>query len=70
MNTAYGDIHLAVEAMKMGAIDFLVKPWTSEKLLASVRNCLDLGIPGRSLPACSKRKRSCTKTWSGDMKES
>ena len=27
LNTAYGDINLAVEAMKKGAIDFLVKPW-------------------------------------------
>lgn len=42
MNTAYGDINLAVEAIKLGAIDFLVKPWTHEKLLASVKNCLDL----------------------------
>lgn len=42
MNTAYGDINLAVEAMKLGAIDFMVKPWTNEKLLASVKNCLDL----------------------------
>ncbi|KPK84341.1 MAG: hypothetical protein AMS27_10155, partial [Bacteroides sp. SM23_62_1] len=36
MNTAYGDIEVAVKAMKLGAIDFLVKPWTKEKLLASV----------------------------------
>ena len=42
MNTAYGEINLAVEAMKLGAIDFLVKPWTNEKLLASVKNCLEL----------------------------
>jgi len=42
MNTAYGDISLAVEAMKLGAIDFLEKPWTHEKLLAGVKNCLDL----------------------------
>jgi len=42
MNTAYGEINLAVEAMRLGAIDFIVKPWTNEKLLASVRNCLAL----------------------------
>lgn len=36
MSTAYGEIELAVEAMKEGAIDFLVKPWENEKLLASV----------------------------------
>ena len=36
MNTAYGDIQLAVESMKLGAVDFLVKPWEKEKLLATV----------------------------------
>lgn len=36
MNTAYGDIELAVRAIKMGAVDFLVKPWKKEKLLATV----------------------------------
>lgn len=38
MNTAYGDIQLAVEAMKVGASEFIVKPWESEKLLATVLN--------------------------------
>ena len=37
MNTAYGDIDIAVEAMKEGAVDFLVKPWQKEKLLATVQ---------------------------------
>ena len=37
MNTAYGDIEIAVEAMKDGAVDFLVKPWQKEKLLATVQ---------------------------------
>lgn len=36
MNTAYGDIQLAVDAMKEGATDFLVKPWSKEKLIATV----------------------------------
>jgi two-component system, NtrC family, response regulator HydG len=36
MNTAYGDINLAVTAVRLGAIDFLVKPWEKEKLLSSV----------------------------------
>jgi two-component system, NtrC family, response regulator HydG len=34
--TAYGDIKLAVEAMKLGAADFIVKPWENEKLEATV----------------------------------
>ena len=42
MNTAYGDVKIAVRAMKHGAIDFIVKPWTREKLLATVKTTLDL----------------------------
>ncbi|MEM7369339.1 MAG: sigma-54 dependent transcriptional regulator [Bacteroidota bacterium] len=32
MMTAYGDINLAVKAMKEGATDFVVKPWENENL--------------------------------------
>lgn len=42
MNTAYGDIEIAVEAMKEGAVDFLVKPWPKEKLLATVKAIFEL----------------------------
>lgn len=42
MNTAYGEIDIAVEAMKEGAIDFLVKPWQKEKLLATVQSICKL----------------------------
>ena len=31
--TAYADIQLAVEGMKRGAFDFVVKPWDNEKLI-------------------------------------
>ena len=31
--TAYADISLAVEGMKRGAFDFIVKPWDNEKLI-------------------------------------
>lgn len=42
MNTAYGDVQVAVEAMKLGAIDFLEKPWESEKLLSTAINIYNL----------------------------
>ncbi len=42
MNTAYGDIELAVTAIRQGATDFLVKPWEKEKLLSSVLTVFQL----------------------------
>jgi len=42
MITAYGDIDLAVKAMKVGAIDFIVKPWENRKLLATVQSAYRL----------------------------
>jgi DNA-binding NtrC family response regulator len=34
--TAYGDIQLAVDAIKAGASDFIAKPWKNEQLLAVI----------------------------------
>ena len=36
--TAYGEIDLAVQAMKMGAIDFIIKPWKQDQLIATIKN--------------------------------
>jgi DNA-binding NtrC family response regulator len=37
MITAYGDVDLAVTAMKKGATDFILKPWDNEKLVATLK---------------------------------
>ncbi len=40
--TAYGSIPLAVEALRVGAKDFLQKPWKNERLLSILRTQLQL----------------------------
>lgn len=40
--TAYGDAEKAVKAIKSGAIDFVLKPWQNEKLIATVSSSVQL----------------------------
>jgi DNA-binding NtrC family response regulator len=40
--TAYGEVDLAVKAMKNGAFDFVLKPWKNQKLLATIQAALQL----------------------------
>ena len=39
--TAYADVQLAVEGMKRGAFDFIVKPWDNDKLVTVLKAALD-----------------------------
>ena len=40
--TAYGDVQMAVRAIKEGATDFVLKPWENEKLLATIYSAMRL----------------------------
>lgn len=40
--TAYGGVSLAVEALKHGAVDFVLKPWRNEKLIEAVVGAIQL----------------------------
>ncbi len=42
--TAYADIQLAVEGMKRGAFDFIVKPWNNDKLIDILSGAIDKNI--------------------------
>ncbi|MBP5741630.1 MAG: sigma-54-dependent Fis family transcriptional regulator [Bacteroidales bacterium] len=41
--TAYADVALAVEGMKRGAFDFVVKPWENEKLIEILKSAVEAG---------------------------
>ena len=40
--TAYGEVDLAVKAIKNGASDFVLKPWKNQKLLGTISSALEL----------------------------
>ena len=40
--TAYGDVEMAVKAIKEGATDYVLKPWQNEKLLATLSAAMNL----------------------------
>ena len=44
MMTAYGDIDLAIKAIKEGASDFIVKPWDNAKLVSTVLSAYKKGL--------------------------
>ncbi len=58
--TAYADIDLAVRAMRDGAVDFVVKPWDNERLVASLRNAYNLSRSQREVKQLKEIKRELT----------
>ena len=56
MLTAYGDVELAVKALKLGAVDFVLKPWDNEKLLATLRSAFKLRQSHQQLNALQQRE--------------
>jgi DNA-binding NtrC family response regulator len=49
MITAYGDIELAVKAIREGATDFITKPWDNQKLLATLQAALKLRLSNKEI---------------------
>ncbi|HQV33261.1 MAG TPA: sigma-54 dependent transcriptional regulator [Calditrichia bacterium] len=54
--TAFGDLEKAVAAIKRGAVDFVVKPWQNEKLLATVAAAVRLSQSRRQLQQVQDRE--------------
>jgi len=62
MITAYGDINLAVQAMKEGAVDFAVKPWDNEKLLATVMAAWKLSQSQQEVSSLKQKQKVLTQS--------
>ena len=65
--TAYADIQLAVEGMKRGAFDFIVKPWDNEKLVATLTAARDKARKAMGRDARRAENKSAPMFW-GDSK--
>ncbi|MFC2151816.1 sigma-54-dependent transcriptional regulator [Bacteroidota bacterium] len=56
--TAYGDVNLAVKAMKEGAADFIIKPWNNEKLIYTIKSALKIKQSQLKIDKLSKDNES------------
>ncbi len=57
MITAFGDVDMAVRAIKEGATDFILKPWQNEKLLATLSSALSLRRSRKELESLKNRQK-------------
>jgi DNA-binding NtrC family response regulator len=57
MITAFGDVDLAVQAMKGGAFDFVQKPWNSEKLISTLNAACQLSHSRRKVEQLETEKQ-------------
>lgn len=55
--TAYGEIQLAVRAVKEGAFDFITKPWDPEKLIVTLQNAYRLRRSNQELKKVKNREK-------------
>jgi len=68
MITAYGDIELAIKALKRGAADFIVKPWENEKLVATLKATLRLRQSNREVKKLRDREKNLKQEWNSEQK--
>ncbi len=56
--TAYGEIQTAVEAIKEGAFDFIVKPWDNDKIQTTIANAISLGREKREVRLLKSKQKT------------
>jgi DNA-binding NtrC family response regulator len=55
--TAFGGVDTAVQAVKAGATDFVMKPWQNEKLVATIKAAVELRASRREVDGLRQRQR-------------
>jgi DNA-binding NtrC family response regulator len=69
MITAYGDVELAVKALKQGAADFILKPWENEKLVATLHAAYELRCSKLEVNELKTRERTIKKEINTDQRQ-
>ncbi|PRZ00693.1 sigma-54 dependent transcriptional regulator [Marinilabilia salmonicolor] len=68
MITAYGDVELAVNALKAGATDFVLKPWDNTKLLATVKAAVQLSQSRGEVNTLKQREKDLKSSFQNNRK--
>jgi len=67
--TAYGDVELAVTAMKEGANDFIAKPWDNQKLLATILNAVELSRSRKEVSSLKQKTKQLIEDTNSDYQD-
>ena len=65
MFTAYGEVDIAVKALKEGAFDFITKPWENDKLIATLKSAFRLRMSNAEIAKLKKREGQLKKVICG-----
>lgn len=68
--TGYADLEIAIKALKLGATDFILKPFNLDQMLSSVKRCMDKRLNERMQYALQRdfNRRITTKLVGGSEK--
>jgi DNA-binding NtrC family response regulator len=66
MITAFGDVEMAVKALKIGATDFVLKPWQNEKLLATILSAAKLSDSYKQVEKLQKTNQQLIEASTGN----
>ena len=65
MITAFGDIDLAVKAVRKGAFDFIIKPWSNQKMISTIHAGMKLAQSQKKVEILESKQEELNKHWLG-----